>query len=232
MSRDSDPAHADEIEELIGEAEILLSIARCSSLQEKAIRSLDRMLDRVIRSKRTAIAHSKEESANRLLGYEWVIRSLAAELKMWRLLKREEPDCAWDELVAAQQASLSALRAHDIFRNAEDRYLRLEAIEKLVFPPQIFVSAGLVAEGLDCSICEEDYEDCCHVAGRPYMGRFCAMRPRGLRLDHVAIVEDPVDKGLRIREFPVDGGFRSRMTWRVSQDASGEPGRGLARGCI
>ncbi|MDD3381663.1 MAG: hypothetical protein PHD68_10735, partial [Rugosibacter sp.] len=69
----------------------------------------------------------------------------------------------------------------------------------------------------ECSICGGDYDDCDHLIGRPYMGRFCYIIARDISLDHVAIVKEPADKRCRVERFNVDGGVRNRMTWRIER---------------
>ncbi len=201
----------------IKEAENFLTIARCSELQRKAIASLDELRVKVRALKIGAIAERDEYLANLLLGYQCVVEALAAEIEMWILLKEENPDAAWDKLVEAQMSSLAACRAHPGFSHVGHHYQRLETIETLVFPPQIFVSSGMLVKRQECSICGIEYEDCGHLIGMPYMGEFCSVVAREIELDHVAIVENPADKACRIREFDVVGGVRNRMTWRVEE---------------
>ena len=93
--------------------------------------------------------------------------------------------------------------------------MRLDAIEKLVFPPQIFLSTGMIVRSEICSICEKDYADCEHLVGMPYWGRFCFRRLKDIRPDHVAIVEEPANKLCRLTHFSAEGGMRNRMTWRI-----------------
>lgn len=201
--------------ELVKESENLLSIVRGSELQEAACEALSQLLIDTTGEKRAAISHSDEEYANLLLGCECVAQALIAELRMWLLLKREKPDEAWDQLVTAQMASVAAARAHEGFLHLEQHNRRLEAIEQLVFPPQVFVSSGMIAKRQECSRCRQEYEDCEHLIGKAYMGEFCHIIARGLTLDHVAIVEHPADKRCRVQHFGVDSGNRNRMTWRI-----------------
>ncbi|WP_199175564.1 hypothetical protein, partial [Telmatospirillum siberiense] len=110
-------------------------------------------------------------------------------------------------------------RAHRGFSHLIEYSARLEQIEKIVFPSQIFVSSGLIVDHQICSICGKEYGDCDHLAGFPYMGEFCLIIQRGIRANHVAIVQNPADKRCRLTSFEVDGGYRNRMTWKV------EPGK-------
>ena len=204
----------------VKEAEVFVSIARDSELQRAACVKLECALAAVSAEKKRAIEQSEEDYANLLLGCQCVATALIAEIKMWLLLKEEMPDEAWDQLVTAQMASVDAVRAHDGFRHVEQNSLRLDAIEALIFPPQVFISSGMIASVQQCSICDEEYEDCPHLIGKPYMGMFCNIIAKGLSADHIAIVEHPADKRCRVIQFGVEGGNRNRMTWRVEPPAT------------
>ena len=207
-----------ELNAAIQDAEGLLSITRCSTLQKEAIGSLSTLKERINEMKTAAISEEREEVANILLGYECRVEALIHELRMWILLKEGDPDEAWNELVAAQNASVCATRTHSGFAPVIQHYRRLEVVEKVVFPPQIFVSAGMLIHREQCSICEAPYEDCEHFAGMPYMGEFCHRIVDKASIDHVSIVEHPADKRCRFTDINVKGAKRNRMTWRIEPD--------------
>src|SRR6266481_2992539 len=148
--------------EVIKDGEILRSIARDSELQLQACRNLEQKILEVRNEKERAIEKQDEDYANCLLGCECSARTVLAELRMWLLLKDERPEDAWNELITAQDSLLAAMRAHSGFSHLIDAVKRLTAIEELVFPPQIFMSAGLVVRTQLCSMCGTDYEDCDH----------------------------------------------------------------------
>lgn len=226
------PSFVEDINVIIRESENLLVIARCTELQRRAIASLEDLRPRLADLKRGAIAERDENTANVLLGYECAANMIISELEMCVLLKEENPDAAWDKLVSAQMSCIGAIRAHEGFSHLVYHYQRFETIEQVVFPPQIFVSSGFIVSRQECSICGLEYEDCEHLIGKPYMGAFCSVIAKDIELDHVAIVENPSDKGCRIREFEVEGGVRNRMTWRVEKRDTGndEVPDGQARG--
>lgn len=201
--------------EQVKEAEVFLSIARDSDLQQQAVEKLLAVSISIVTEKESAIKNGIEDYANLLLGCECVTSALIAELKMWLLLKEGKPDAAWDELVTAQMASVDAVRAHPGFAHLSEHNRKLEAIEALVFPPQVFISSGMIVGKQECSICGEEYGDCNHLVGKPYMGRFCYIIAKDLSIDHVAIVEHPADKRCRVQHFDVEGGTRNRMTWKI-----------------
>lgn len=211
----SPPPYISSFNEQVKEAEVFLSIARDSSLQQQAIEKLLALRTSIAAKKDNAISGGNEDYANLLLGCECVTTALIAELKMWLSLKQDKPDAAWDELVTAQMASVDAVRSHLEFAHLSEHNKRLEAIEKLVFPPQVFISSGMIVEKQECSICGEEYGVCDHLVCKPYMGRLCHIIARDLSLDHVAIVEHPADKRCRVQHFDVEGGSRNRMTWKI-----------------
>ena len=213
------PGFVAEFNSLVKESENMLSIARDSELQRAACYVLEDALQRTRTEKHEAIAGGDEDYANLLLGCESVARALLAEINMWLLLKEEKPNEAWNHLVAAQMASVDAARAHEGFHHLEHHHQRLEAIENLVFPPQVFVSSGMLVGFQECSICGHDYDECEHLVGKPYMGQFCYIIARDIALDHVAIVTHPADKRCRIEQFSVEGGTRNRMTWRIEPES-------------
>lgn len=212
---DALPRFVSSFNAIVKEAEVFLSIARDSKLQQETVEKLLAFSVSVASEKAEAIDRGDEEYANLLLGCERVLLALVAELRMWLLLKECKPDAAWDELIAAQMASIDAVRAHPGFVHVLEHNKKLQAIEELVFPPQVFISSGMIVGRQECSICGVEYGDCNHLVGKPYMGRFCYIIPKELSLDHVSIVEHPADKRCRVQHFDVEGGKRNRMTWKI-----------------
>ncbi|WP_142049412.1 hypothetical protein [Achromobacter sp. SLBN-14] len=184
-------------------------------MQQEAIEKLMAFGESITSEIATAIESENEDYANLSLGCACVTSALVAELRMWLLLKEGKPDAARDELVTAQMASVDAVCALPGFAHLAEHNQKLEAIEHLVFPPQVFISSGMIVGKQECSICGSEYGDCDHLVGKPYMGRFCYIIAKDLSLDHVAIVEHPADKRCRIQNFDVEGGSRNRMTWKV-----------------
>jgi hypothetical protein len=201
--------------ELVRSAQVLLSIARDSDLQQAMLASLSELSTSVAGWKAAAVAEGNEVNANLFLGMECLLKALHAELEMWLMLKRQEPELAWDHLITAQTATCHALRAAPGFSSLESHATRLDAIEKVVFPPQVFVSAGLIVSKAICTICGTDYEECPHLVGLPYWGEFCFRKLTDVAADHVAIVADPANKRCRMTHFSDEEGRRNRMTWRV-----------------
>jgi hypothetical protein len=206
-----------DFNQVVKNAELLLSITRATELQKQALEDLKQAALQLRAEKDLAIGQANEDYANGLLGCECVIVALIAELKMWMLLKQERPDDAWNELVTAQMATSDAMRAHASFGHLGPHVKKLEQIEQHVFPPQVFLSSGMIVDFQECSICQGDYDNCEHLIGKPYMGRFCYGILRNIAINHVSIVADPADKRCRVIRFTDDGVTRNRMTWLIEQ---------------
>ena len=136
---------------------------------------------------------------------------------------------AWEQLVAAQDSLRCALR---FVENAvlEDWYIRLLALERVLFPPQQFVSAGHTIGYMECTICGMIYGECDHVACRLYMGQMCQKRVCEIGPDHVALVDNPRDKGCRLTKIKRDGYMYCTLTRRQLEKAGDD--RGDAEMCI
>jgi hypothetical protein len=199
-------------------AQTLSFITRSSELQRDACDKLKDLSVECEQQKAAAVTAGDEDFANLLLGFECVADCLLAEIEMWLLLKEEKPDEAWDRLISAQNAASAAVRAHRGFEHLEKRAEYLADVERIIFPPQNFVSTGLVVRRQICSICGSEYGDCLHLAEKPNWGRFCQIITRGIEPNHVALVKEPADKGCRVTHFAVEGGSRNKMTWRIEQD--------------
>ena len=202
---------------IIAHCENFCFITRDSGLQKECCDKLEAMASDCAALKSQAVVDADEDLANLLLGFECVAASLRAELEMWVLLKEEKPDGAWDKLVTAQMAATDPVRAHRGFAHNEARVQRLDDIEQLIFPPQVFFSVGLIIWYRECSICGSQYGDCDHLVGKPYWGELCHTIVKDCKIDHVALVKHPANKVCRVIKFSDEGGERNRMTWKVEQ---------------
>src|SRR5271156_2852495 len=141
-------------------------VVRDNELQRSALAELSALAARVEAWKRQAISDQNERYANVFLGGQCVIEALEAELNMWLQLKDGRPNEAWENLVNAQRATRNAIRASRGFSHLEARATRLLNIERVVFPAQVFLSAGLIVRSQQCSICGAEYDDCPHIVGK------------------------------------------------------------------
>ncbi|ABD04785.1 hypothetical protein RPB_0073 [Rhodopseudomonas palustris HaA2] len=212
---DNATGRIDELNQIVRENEIFCILTRDSSLQEEACSALSGALEKCSSLKADSIDSQNEVLANLALGFECVLRMLISELKMWILLKQEEPDKAWDYLIEAQMAASDAARAHKGFTHVRERGKQLEDLERTIFPPQVFFSAGLIVRKQICTVCGSEYGTCGHIVGRPYWGEFCCIRVEDFEANHFSMVEDPADKRCRVITFEDGLGERNRMTWKV-----------------
>src|ERR1700730_4421608 len=206
-----------EFDSLCRESQVLLFITRDTALQQEACAKLSDALSRLRQIKRQAVTGEDEDFANLLLGLELVAESLRAELMMWRLLKEGKPEEAWDSLVIAQSAAVNAVKAHESLSDLERHNERLQRIEQLVFPPQVFMSMGGIVHNPVCSICGASYEDCDHLIGKPYWGELCCAILKDFEPDHVSFVDHPANKHCRVTHFSDEGGKRNKMTWVIER---------------
>jgi hypothetical protein len=109
------PQFVASLNEAVKRWQVFLCITRDRDLQEQACAEIEAVRPTVAEEKEKAICQGNEDYANLLLGCECAAGALLAEIQMWIALKSEEPDKAWDELVAAQMATAGAVRAHRCF---------------------------------------------------------------------------------------------------------------------
>jgi hypothetical protein len=177
-----------------------------------------RLKDLRERTKPVLVASQKanfEDLSNRLRGALYHLDALIHELQMYLDLKNDEMSKAWDSLIGAQMGMLWSMRSHQVFREGlQDHSARLDAMEKLFFPRQIFFSTGMTIKSSECSICGTEYRDCKHIKGRIYNGEFCIRKIKDIDLKEVSVVEDPADKRCRATSFGEDGDARDTLTWR------------------
>jgi hypothetical protein len=64
------------------------------------------------------------------------------------------------------------------------------------------LSIGGIIHRSTCSICNGEYADCNHIAGRHYGGRECAVRIDGIYVGEISVVKDPVQPLARLRVRP------------------------------
>lgn len=216
------PGIIKEFNQVTNDVRKFLFVARSSNLQRESVTLLKRFIVKISSEKERAIAARNDDFANLLLGCECLLQALISELEMLILLKEEQPDSAWDYLSDAQLACKSALQAHKAFEEVRSDFQRLKTIEKVLFPPQHFMSFGGVAKVQICSICRQSYENCMHIKGKPYLGEFCNLILDDIEIDHVSLVDKPANKRARIFNFSTDQGVRNLMTWEIeSQGNSG-----------
>jgi len=208
-------AFQDEFQQTIQEGQKFCFVTRAKEFQLQAREKLKNLAKKIATLKKKAIAAAYEDAANEMLSYEEITNAIINELSMWIALKEDNPGAAWDYLVNAQRAAISAMQAH-ASANHLDTYLEhLDALENHMFPQQLFFSPGMIIREAKCSICGQEYGECDHVAGRPYMGELCSRLIVHADLEEASLVDNPANKHARgIIITGKDGVRRDFLSWR------------------
>lgn len=206
--------------EVVKESQILGYMTRDKKLQEETITKLTNLKEEATKLKEKAIGLQDENYANLMLSIECLSDALTNELSMWVYLKNEDPNTAWNLLINAQDWISASIHASEIPGLNQEGYMnKLSVIEQVIFPPQTFMSPGMVVESSKCSLCNNDYSECEHIAGKAYMGKFCQQIPKIKEFTEASLVGYPYDKKARVTSFGEgDGLARDIMTWKVYKD--------------
>lgn len=200
---------------------------RTKEYQVEAINDLIALSQELAAQKAESVAASDGDSANFLLSLEFRVFAIRHELRMWVALKEDKPAIAWDELIEAQISIMNAIRAH---KGATDLTLyleKLELLEKLLFPPIIFVSIAMIIRASKCSICGSEYGECNHIKGMPYMGQFCVREITEFETLERSIVPFPANKHARMAAVSDGNTTRDLLTWRIVSDDPMEYTKGI-----
>jgi hypothetical protein len=204
-------------------AEKFNCFVRGAEFQKDAIQELKAFIPRAEELKRCLAKRGEADSANFLLGLISILNALEQELEMILALKNDNPDAAWSCLVSAQTFISTAMKAHTSFEYLHGYLGKLDAQEKIFFPPQTFCSPGLIVRKSKCSICNSDYGECEHIKGTAYNGELCVRIIEQAELLEMSIVEEPANKHARAYSLSEKGEDRDIMTWRIRKKADGDP---------
>jgi hypothetical protein len=189
-------------------------LTRSESVQKENIEILNVFLEETLEKKNNAIEKKDNELANGYASFELVINSMICELKMWIELKKKKYNEAWDLLIESQDYGIRAMQAHEINGHLQLYLNRLEIIEKLIFPPQLFMSDRSIVSECKCSICSSDIQECEHIIGRFYMGDQCYEIVGKLEsINGIDFVQEPASKRCRITTAQRDGKDVDYMTF-------------------
>lgn len=219
-----------EVSEAVKNGYRLCYASCCHDLQAQEQHRQYALLQKVDKYRNQAIEAYNEEQANAAFISQTIVCGRLNHLRLWLLVKADRMEEAWDQLGEAQESLQCALRfvRNDLLQHC---YMELLALERLLFPPQQFVSASHYFGYAECTICDRVYGECNHVAGRLYMGRICVKRIREISAaDHVALVDSPRDKGCRLTKRKRDGHMYCTLTYRQLEEAGDD--RGNAEMCI
>lgn len=193
--------------EVVQQVERFAFLVRGRKFHASSINALAELLRDCKTSKDRAIAEQLEDDANAYLSFEYMAKALVEEFRFYLALKDDDPDAAWDHLINAQSAAASAMKSHSIASHLTGYIQKLDGLERLLFPKPIFFSCTLIVMESKCSICGEDYEECDHVIGIPYMGRLCARIITKYDIPEVSPVSDPANKHARVLSLPDEQGI-------------------------
>lgn len=209
-------AFREECNTTVVECQKFCYITRAKEFQEQAHDRLMPLKAKATGLKERAIAGKYEDAANAMLSYEAMTEALINELCMWIALKDDEPSAAWEFLINAQKAAITAMEAHSVADHLEGYNAHLTALEKHIFPNHGFYSIGAIVKKSECSICGQEYGECDHLLGRPYMGKICAQHVTEYELEECSIVFSPANKYCRFTAITDEEGVkRDTLTWRV-----------------
>jgi len=172
--------------------EILKSINSCNF--NIAINQVDDLLLKLSELKSIS---STESVKNDIFISEQFIKLLLHVAKYWLAITNQKFSNSWLVL----QDVLDYLRSIKKFH--EKRNLVVNFIEKQFialessYPYQLFSSTGIVVDYYKCSVCGNDIDSfgCEHLKGELYNGEVAyGIANKILHFDHVALVENPLDK--------------------------------------
>ncbi|HEY4032654.1 MAG TPA: hypothetical protein VGL94_01660 [Ktedonobacteraceae bacterium] len=214
-------AFQQEFSRIVVECQKFCFITRAREFQAQARDKLIPLKAKAEQLKERAIADEYEDAANAMLSFEEMTNALINELNMWIALKDDKPATAWDFLVDAQMATITAMQAHHVADHLEGYSMHLSALEKHMFPNHGFFSIGAIVKKSECSICGQEYGECDHLINKPYMGKICFEHVKELELEEISLVFNPGNKHCRTISITDDEGIvRDALTWQSISNAS------------
>lgn len=210
----------DRFNDVMEKIQPFLFFVRAKETQKECIELLKCLLSECKIEKNKAISDQAEDSANTFLAYEFIIKACIEELNLYINLKADNANLAWDHLVNAQLFAACAMKSHAVASHLDNYTNKLLALEKLLFPQQMFFSTGLIIKEAKCNICGLEYGDCDHIKDRPYMGRLCGIIINKTELLEVSIVSDPADKHCRAFHITQNGITKDALTLREIKKTS------------
>lgn len=205
-----------ESDDILDSNYFCLFFSRGREFQLDAISEFEKLKSNALEVIKKSQLKNYHDLSNRLRGQIYNIDSLMSELRMYLELKDKKMSEAWSSLIDSQMNNMWAMRSHDVFNsNLQYRSARLEAMERVFFPPQVFFSTGTIVKSSKCTICNSDYNDCDHVKGRIYNGEICTRIIEECELLEASVVKNPADKNCRAISIGDGDEQRDTLTWRV-----------------
>jgi len=181
--------------------------SRAVALQQSEIDELEHYIARIKQYKYWAINQADERLANLFFHCQCLLQSLQASLRVWVILKTDQPSDAWGHLIDAQEY-LDVSRKAKPDSNLAQFEERLRVMESALFPHQnIYNSPGFSETIGKCSICQQPFAMCNHIEGHVYMGQLCQRVDRKiLNVYHGAFVRNPRDRRCILVKYSNDDG--------------------------
>ncbi|PXV67348.1 hypothetical protein CLV62_10321 [Dysgonomonas alginatilytica] len=169
-----------------------------TELQKEEIETIQKYRIQLVEKKEIYKVEKLENEANLIYCLENSLLALEHELMMLVNIKEGRMNEAWDNLVDAQVTYGTVLKNSFFSIESEEGYLkRLEAYERLLFPPMIFTSVGGIIRESLCSLCNDDYNKCNHIKGKIYNGECCTRIISRMEIEEVSFVDVPANKHCR-----------------------------------
>lgn len=190
---------------------------RGKEFQEREIERINELIDKFDSIKNECKEANIEEKANLIQCLKYVAISIKNELMFILNLKNDEIDLAWDNLIVAQNMIELSRKNQPYNRDYLIGYQnKLLAYEQILFPKITFHSRGCIVGETQCSICNQNYNECSHIKGKLYMGELCSeIIYKILELEEVSIVDNPDDKRCRTISFGSKDEMKDIFTLRT-----------------
>jgi hypothetical protein len=157
---------------------------------QKTVSDLKAFLEK----ERGSPASTEESYLNDLYVLDCYVHFLSDYGLLWERIHDQKFGDSW----VCLQNALDRLRLLKRFSDIPISFFEVQLTElEKMYPYEIFFSAGMVVEGLECNICglDIDSDECCHIRGELYSGKMAAaIVTKIVKFDHGALVRNPVDK--------------------------------------
>ncbi len=199
-------------QEVKDDAEHFCFVSADETLQARALANIETLIAHMDAVLENAIRDSDQPDhiADSVFCLITSVKGVRAELKMWTAIRSGDYERAWDHLITAQGCCEFLLGRKEITR-ADRRLRMLLCLERILFPPQMFMSPGVVGQ-CKCTICGQDPQSCDHIKGRLYRGKLCRHEVTSVDWMEVSLTFFPADKRRRILSYSSDAGPIDKLT--------------------
>ncbi|MCE2939790.1 MAG: hypothetical protein ACK5XS_12665 [Armatimonadota bacterium] len=218
-------SYASSCQEIANKADRMCCLSACAESQDEALSELEHGCAHYASLLGKAIGDQslQDEIVNNFYILHLSLDIRRIELKMWVALREQRYHEAWDMLICAQTAWHHAEDTGAI-AGASLRLKKLQCLEHILFPPQTYMSPGMIVKYV-CSICSLPIIECSHIRGRVYRGKRCYYIGDIQELREASVVFVPADKRcrihvLRVDDYEIDTLTYARVAKSIGQEAS------------